>query len=77
MASLNKAILSGDTLEKTERHDVIAWGKLAKVCGQYLSKGEAPKLQDKLTHQGQREILPRVPGSNDKGLQPLQKRDLP
>ncbi len=25
--------------EKTEWHNIIAWGKLGETCGQYLSKG--------------------------------------
>lgn len=30
---------SGNPQEKTEYHDVVAWRKLAEICGQYLRKG--------------------------------------
>ena len=29
----------GNTQERTEWHKVVLWGKLAKIAGQYLSKG--------------------------------------
>jgi single-strand DNA-binding protein len=33
----NKA---GETEKRTEWHSIVAWGKLAEICGQYLSKGK-------------------------------------
>ncbi|MGH9353779.1 MAG: single-stranded DNA-binding protein, partial [Terriglobia bacterium] len=33
----NKA---GEVQQRTEWHTIVAWGKLAEVCGQYLSKGK-------------------------------------
>ncbi len=30
---------SGAKQEKTEFHNIVAWGKLAELCGQYLGKG--------------------------------------
>ncbi len=30
---------SGEKKEKTQWHNVVAWNKLAEICGQYLSKG--------------------------------------
>jgi len=30
---------SGEKKEKTQWHNVVAWSKLAEICGQYLSKG--------------------------------------
>jgi single-strand DNA-binding protein len=31
---------SGERQEKTEFHNIVAWGKLAEICGQYLTKGQ-------------------------------------
>ena len=30
---------TGDRQERTEWHSVVAWEKLAEICGQYLAKG--------------------------------------
>ncbi|MBI4135015.1 MAG: single-stranded DNA-binding protein [Candidatus Sungbacteria bacterium] len=30
---------SGEKNQKTEFHRIIAWGKLAEICGQYLTRG--------------------------------------
>jgi single-strand DNA-binding protein len=30
---------SGNKQSKTEFHNIIAWGKLAEICGQFLKKG--------------------------------------
>ena len=30
---------SGEKQEKVEFHNIVAWGKLAEICGQYLKKG--------------------------------------
>ena len=30
---------SGEKQEKVEFHNIVAWGKLAEICGQYLRKG--------------------------------------
>lgn len=29
----------GETVEKTEWHRLVAWARLAEICGQYLKKG--------------------------------------
>lgn len=31
---------SGEKQERTEWHNIIAWGKLGEICGQYLRKGK-------------------------------------
>jgi single-strand DNA-binding protein len=31
---------SGEKQTKTEFHNIVAWGKLADICGQYLKKGQ-------------------------------------
>jgi len=31
---------SGEKQERTEWHNITAWGKLAEICGQYLRKGK-------------------------------------
>jgi single-strand DNA-binding protein len=30
----------GEKQEKTEFHNIVAWGKLGEICGQYLTKGQ-------------------------------------
>jgi len=39
---------SGQKQERTEWHRVVVWGKLAEVCGQYLSKGRQAFIEGKL-----------------------------
>jgi len=31
---------SGEKQERTEWHNIVAWSKLAEICGQYLRKGK-------------------------------------
>jgi single-strand DNA-binding protein len=38
----------GEKGERTEWHRVIAWGRLAEVCGQYLSKGRQIFIEGRL-----------------------------
>lgn len=30
---------NGDLVEKTEWHNIVAWARLAEICGEYLKKG--------------------------------------
>lgn len=39
---------SGKKHEKTEWHRIVVWGKLAELCGQYLSKGRQAFIEGKL-----------------------------
>lgn len=39
---------SGQKQERTEWHRVVVWGKLAEICGQYLSKGRQAFIEGKL-----------------------------
>lgn len=38
----------GQRKEKTEWHRVVAWGKQAENCGQYLAKGRLVQVEGKL-----------------------------
>jgi single-strand DNA-binding protein len=38
----------GNLQEKTEWHNIVAWRKLAEICGQYLKKGSKVYLEGKL-----------------------------
>ncbi len=38
----------GNKQERTEWHRVVAWGKLAEICGQYLKKGSQVFLEGRL-----------------------------
>jgi single-strand DNA-binding protein len=39
---------SGQKQERTEWHRVVVWGKLAELCGQYLSKGRQVYLEGRI-----------------------------
>ena len=39
---------SGEKREKTEWHRVVVFGKLAEICGEYLSKGRQVYIEGKL-----------------------------
>ncbi|MBI5214510.1 MAG: single-stranded DNA-binding protein [Ignavibacteriae bacterium] len=39
---------SGNLQEKTEWHNIVAWRKLAEICGQYLKKGSKIFLEGKI-----------------------------
>ena len=38
----------GNMQERTEWHNIVAWRKLAEICGQYLKKGSKVYLEGKL-----------------------------
>ena len=39
---------SGQMQERTEYHPIVAWGKLAEICGQYLAKGRKAYVEGRL-----------------------------
>ena len=39
---------NGQTQDKPEIHNVVAWGKLAEICGQYLQKGKKVYIDGRL-----------------------------
>ena len=38
----------GDQVENTEWHRIVAWSRLAEICGEYLSKGSRVYIEGKL-----------------------------
>jgi len=38
----------GNEVQKTEWHDVVAWGRLGEVCNEYLEKGSQVYFEGKL-----------------------------
>jgi single-strand DNA-binding protein len=39
---------SGERIERTEWHRVVAWGRLAETCAQYLAKGRSVYVEGRL-----------------------------
>lgn len=39
---------SGEKVEQTEFHNIVAWGKLADICAQYLTKGQKVFVEGRL-----------------------------
>ena len=40
----------GQKQEKTEWHRIVTWGKLAEICGQYLSKGKQVMIEGRIEY---------------------------
>ncbi len=40
----------GEKVQDTQWHNLVIWGKLAEVAGQYLKKGSEIAIEGKLTH---------------------------
>lgn len=38
----------GQKQERTEFHNIVAWGKLGEICGQYLGKGRKVYVEGRL-----------------------------
>ncbi|OGQ50794.1 MAG: single-stranded DNA-binding protein [Deltaproteobacteria bacterium RIFCSPLOWO2_02_FULL_53_8] len=41
----------GHKEEKTEWHNIVAFGKLAEICGEYLSKGKQIYIEGKIQYE--------------------------
>jgi len=41
---------SGDLVEDTQWHNIVAWGKRAEIVEQYLQKGKEVAVEGKLIH---------------------------
>ena len=39
---------SGEWQERTEWHKIVAWGRTAEICGQYLSKGRSVYIEGRI-----------------------------
>jgi single-strand DNA-binding protein len=39
---------SGERQERTEWHNIVAWDRLAEICGQYLTKGKMIYLEGQI-----------------------------
>ena len=42
--------LKGEKIEDTQWHNLVIWGRLADVAGQYLKKGSEVAIEGKLIH---------------------------
>jgi len=40
----------GQKQEKTEWHRIVAWSKLAEICGQYLGKGKQVMIEGRIEY---------------------------
>jgi len=40
----------GQKVEKTEWHRIVAWRKLAEICGQYLTKGKQVMIEGRIEY---------------------------
>ena len=41
---------AGNKVEKTEWHRIVAWAKLAEICGQYLTKGKQVIIEGRIEY---------------------------
>ncbi|MFS4454836.1 single-stranded DNA-binding protein [Maribacter sp. 2304DJ31-5] len=41
---------SGEKVEDTQWHNIVAWGKTAEIVENYLTKGKQVAIEGKLTH---------------------------
>ena len=61
---------SGEKEERTEWHRIVAWGKLAEICQQYLKKGKQVYIEGRLQtrqwedQQGQKRTSTEIVANN-------------
>lgn len=61
---------TGEYSEDSQFHNIVAWGKLAEICSQYMNKGMKVYIEGRLTHrswddnQGQKRYSTEVVAEN-------------
>lgn len=61
---------TGELQEDSQFHNIVAWGKLAEICSQYMNKGMRVFIEGRLTHrswedqQGQKRYMTEVIAEN-------------
>jgi len=51
---------SGEKQERTEWHNIVAWSKLAEICGQYLKKGKLVYIEGSLRTDSQKKYRTEI-----------------
>lgn len=51
LATTEKYTKDGESHEVTAWHNIIAWGKLSEICGQYLAKGKQVFIEGKIQYE--------------------------
>lgn len=62
---------TGELQEEAQFHNIVAWGKLAEICSQYMNKGMRVFIEGRLTHRswddqqtGQKRYMTEVVAEN-------------
>lgn len=61
---------TGEMQEDAQFHNIVAWGKLAEICSQYMKKGMRVYVEGRLTHrswddqQGQKRYMTEIVADN-------------
>jgi single-strand DNA-binding protein len=48
LATTDSWTKDGETNERTEWHNIVAWARLAEICGQYLTKGRQVYIEGRI-----------------------------
>lgn len=60
----------GEKVTDTQWHNIVAWGKLAEISEDFLSKGKEVMIEGKLTNrsyetnEGEKDTLPKLNATN-------------